>query len=458
MKYLSTRNSKIRKNFKEVVMRGLSLEGGLYLPESWPKVSLNNLKNLQYDEVAFEIISPYCDDSISEESLRGILTNTYKKFHHPKTAPLLSLTKNKHILELFYGPTFAFKDYALQFLGNIFEYFLKEEKKQTIIIGATSGDTGSAAIEACKNKGNMKLFILYPHNKISEVQRRQMTSVNDLNSHCLAIKGNFDDCQKIIKNLFVDKDLLLKTNISAVNSINWLRIIAQTVYFYWASLQLEENIGKLNFIVPSGNFGNVYAASVAKRMGLPINKLYVATNSNDILHRIINNGDMSIKEVQKTHSPSMDIQISSNFERQLFESVGCDSDKNNLIMNEFIHKGNFQLDQNTINNLRENYISSKVDDEATLKTIKYYYDNYKYLADPHTATGLSILDKIDTSEEHYISLACAHSSKFSDALTKSIGKKPDYPDSLKNIFEEEENFTILDNDINIIKKYITDFL
>ena len=458
MKYLSTRNSKLRKNFKEVVMHGLSADGGLYLPESWPKVGLNNLKNLQYDEVAFEIIFPYCNDSISEESLRSILINTYKKFHHPKTAPLISLTKNKHILELFYGPTFAFKDYALQFLGNIFEYFLKEEQKQTIIIGATSGDTGSAAIEACKNKSNMKLFILYPHNKISEVQRRQMTSVKDLNTHCLAIKGNFDECQKIIKNLFVDKDLLLKTNIAAVNSINWLRIIAQTVYFYWASLQIEENLGRLNFIVPSGNFGNVYAASVAKRMGLPINKLHVVTNSNDILHRVIDSGDMTIREVQKTYSPSMDIQISSNFERQLFESVGCDSNKNNLIMNEFIGNGSFKLDQDAINHLKENYISSTVDDKTTLKTIKYYYDNYQYLSDPHTATGLSILDKIDLSEEHYISLACAHPSKFSEALIKSIGKEPEYPDSLKNIFEEKENFTILDNDINKIKKYITKFI
>ena len=300
--------------------------------------------------------------------------------------------------------------------------------------------------------------MLYPHEKISEVQRRQMTTVCESNIHCLATKGNFDDCQKILKNLFTDSDLLKKTNVAAVNSINWLRIIAQTVYYYWAALQLQDDFKKINFIIPSGNFGNVYAASVAKRMGLEIGKLHIATNSNDILHRIILNGDMSLQSVKKTQSPSMDIQISSNFERQLFESIGSDSAKVNLIMQEFSNTGKCELDKETVNHLSGYYISSSVDDKTTLKTIKYFYDTYKYVADPHTATGLNVLRSIEKIEEPCISLACAHPSKFSSAIVESIGKHPEYPDSLKNIFEKEEKFTILDNNINDVKKYILSYL
>ncbi len=454
MEYLSTRNSKLNKNFKDIVMEGLSMDGGLYMPREWPKVSLNDLKNLQYDEVAFEVMYPYCNESISEEFLRLIIKKTYKSFHHVKTAPLISLGDQKFVLELFYGPTFAFKDYALQFLGHLFEHFLKNEKKQISVIGATSGDTGSAAIDACKLKKNINLFMLFPHNKISEVQRKQMTTVKDKNIHCLAVEGNFDDCQKIIKNLFSDKDLRKQTHLAAVNSINWARIIAQTVYYYWAALQLTKDFTKLNFIVPSGNFGNIYAANVAKKMGLNIDKLYIATNSNDILHRTISKGDMSIQKVKKTYSPSMDIQISSNFERQLFESMDYDSAKLNNLMDEFLDKGSFDLSQEVIKKLKVLYHSNAVNDEDILKNIKYYYSKYNYLADPHTATGLSLLKKIKEASDPYISLACAHPSKFSSAIKKAIGKEPEYPDSLKNIFEKEEKFTILKNDIKKIKNYI----
>ncbi len=454
MEYFSTRNSNLNKNFKDIVMEGLSIDGGLYMPREWPKVALHSLKNLQYDEVAFEVIHPYCNESISEESLRSVIKNTYKSFHHLKTAPLTSLEDNKLILELFYGPTFAFKDYALQFLGNLFEHFLKNEKKQISIIGATSGDTGSAAIDACKFKKNINLFMLFPHNKISEVQRKQMTTVIDKNIHCLAVEGNFDDCQKIIKNLFADKDLRKQTNLAAVNSINWARIIAQTVYYYWAALQLTKDFSKLNFIVPSGNFGNIYAANVAKKMGLNIDKLFIATNSNDILHRTISKGDMSIQKVRKTYSPSMDIQISSNFERQLFESMDYDSEKLSNLMDEFLNKGSYGLSREIIKKLKNLYISNVVSDQDILKTIKYYYNKYKYLADPHTATGLSLLKKIKDTSDPHISLACAHPSKFSSAIKKAIGKEPEYPDSLKNIFEKKEKFTILKNDIKKIKSYI----
>ena len=453
MKYYSTRNNKIEKNFQDIVMGGLSPDKGLYLPKSWPKVNYQNLKGLNYDDLAFEIIYPFCTKDINEEDLRNILNITYKKFHHPKTAPLIKIDENKYILELFYGPTFAFKDYALQFLGNLFEYFLNKEQKNLTIIGATSGDTGSAAIEACRLKKNIDLFILYPHNKISEVQRRQMTTVKDNNIHTIALKGNFDDCQKIVKNLFVDRDLMSKTRIGAVNSINWARIVSQSVYYYWAILQLKE-VNRINFIVPSGNFGNVYAGHIATKMGLPIDRLHVVTNANDILYRSITNGRMKLKNVKKTYSPSMDIQISSNFERQLFESVNCDSNILKFIMDNFLNKGEYNLDKDVVEELSKNYSAYSVNDKEILNTIKQYFDKYKYLADPHTATGLNILEKISNKNSIYISLACAHPSKFSEAIVKATKKEPLIPDTLKNIFEKKEKITILNNNLNDIKEYI----
>ena len=435
-------------------MEGMPFDGGLYVPEIWPKVNVKNLRELKYADLAFEIIYPYCSDSISHEDLRNILDNTYKEFHHPKTAPLIDIGENKYILELFYGPTFAFKDYALQFLGKLFQFLLNKEGKKVVIIGATSGDTGSAAIDAFKLKSNIDIFILYPHEKVSEVQRRQMTTVVESNVHTIAVRGDFDDCQKIIKKIFLDKELLSKTNIGTVNSINWARIIAQVVYYYWSFLQIPNNINKINFIVPTGNFGNVFAGYVAKKMGLPIEKLHLVTNENDILHRTISSGEMTIKDLRKTYSPSMDIQISSNFERQLFESLDRDSKKLNLIMNSFIEQGSYKLDSNIVNSLKKIYNSYSVTDTEILETIKLYNNKYKYLADPHTATGLNVLERNDNRNCPFVSLACAHPVKFSKVIKKAINKEVDYPDSIKNIFEKEEKFTILDNNITDIKNYI----
>ena len=454
MKYFSTRNTKIEKNFSEIIMQGLAKDGGLYMPSEWPKVDINNLKEFDYSDLAFEVISPYCNDSIPQEELRKIINNTYKIFHHPKVAPVIDITNNKHILELFYGPTFAFKDYALQFIANLFEYFINKESTNLTIIGATSGDTGSAAIEACKLKKNINVFILHPYEKISDVQRRQMTTIIEPNIYNIAIKGNFDDCQNIIKNLFMNEDLLSKTKLSTINSINWARIIAQSVYYYWAVLHLKGGMNKIDFIVPTGNFGNVFAGMVAKKMGLPINKLHVVSNSNDILHRTVSKGDMSIQKVVKTLSPSMDIQISSNFERQLFDSLKFESKRLPEIMRKFSIDGKYQLEQTIIDNLSEHYDSYVVDDKKILNTINLFYKKYHYISDPHTATALSILDKMNDENSHFISLACAHPSKFENAIIDSIGIKPDFPDSLKNIFDKEEKFTILENDKTVIKEYI----
>jgi len=449
--YLSTRNNQLNETFLNILFKGLSKDRGLFLPSEWPSISLQNLKKKSYEEVAHSIIYPYVKDDISDSDLQFILNTTYKNFDHKKIAPLINIDQNKYILELFYGPTFAFKDYALQFLGNLFSYLLKGEKKKITVLGATSGDTGSAAINAFKGKEDIDVFILHPHNKVSEVQRRQMTTVTENNIHNFAIQGTFDDCQRIVKELFVDEEIQSKTSLTAVNSINWIRIIAQTVYYFWAFIQLNEE--KVNFIVPSGNFGNIFSARVAKYMGLPINELHIVTNANDILHRSISTGKMKILKVKQTHSPSMDIQISSNFERQIFESSFRDSDLINDLMVSFSQNGEETLPNHIVKDMQSIYKTHSVTDSEVLQTIKEFNKKYDYLSDPHTATGLNILNKLNTKVPN-ISLACAHPAKFKNAIFEAINKEPPIPIILKKIFDKEEKMTILDNEKQLVKKEI----
>tara|TARA_B100000427_G_scaffold326222_1_gene334473 strand:- start:244 stop:1611 length:1368 start_codon:yes stop_codon:yes gene_type:complete len=451
MKYLSTRNSAIRESFSNVLFQGLSKEGGLFLPESWPNIDIKNLKGKSYNDVAFNVINPFLDDDISREDIFKIIFNTYDNFNHPNIAPLVEISEKKYILELFYGPTFAFKDYALQLLGNLFYYFIEKLNKEITVLGATSGDTGSAAINAFKDKNNINIFILHPHNKISEVQRKQMTTVLNKNVFNIAIEGNFDDCQKIVKDLFVDKEMQKKTSLTAINSINWARLIAQTVYYFWAYLQSEEE--RISFIVPSGNFGNIFSARVAKHMGLPIDKLHIATNLNDSLHRSISEGKMNVNHVVETFSPSMDIQISSNFERQIFESLNGKSEEVIKVMTDLQKHNNYQFNLNTIKKFQKIYNSTSVSNEDTLKTISFFKKKYNYLADPHTATGLYVLERLET-DVPLISLACAHPAKFGLAIKQAIGSEPSSPSSLKNIFDKEEKMTILPNTTDTIKNFI----
>ena len=293
MKYLSTRNNNLDLSFFEILFQGLSKDGGLFLPHEWPSIDVSVLKNKTYQEVALEVIYPYVFSEISKNDLKKIIDDSYQSFSHSKIAPVTTIDQNKYILELFYGPTFAFKDYALQFLGNLFTYALPQASKKLTVLGATSGDTGSAAIHAFRGKQDINVFILHPHNRVSEVQRRQMTAVQDENIFNIAIKGNFDDCQKIVKELFIDNDLQQQTSLTAINSINWARLMAQVVYYFWAYLQVDQK--EINFIVPSGNFGNVFSARVAKKMGLPIDQLHITTNQNDILHSSISQGLMKKK-------------------------------------------------------------------------------------------------------------------------------------------------------------------
>ncbi len=451
MKYLSTQNNQLNETFLNILSDGLSKEGGLYLPSKWPKIDVNSLRNKSYEEVALDIIHPYVENEITKSDLSQIIHLAYKKFNHPKIAPLVNIQKNKHILELFHGPTLAFKDYALQFLGELFSYVVKEERKKMTVLGATSGDTGSAAIEAFKDNEDINVFILHPKNKISEVQRKQMTSVLNKNIFNVAIDGTFDDCQKIVKKLFVDKKLQEKTSLIAINSINWARLMAQTVYYFWAYLQLNEE--QISFIVPSGNFGNVFSARVAKFMGLPINELHVATNQNDILNKIISLGYMEINEVHQTYSPSMDIQISSNFERQIFESVQRDSLKVSKIMKELKDKKKYVFENHVHKNIKEIYNSTSINNEETIETIRIFKEKYDYLIDPHTATGLNILDKIEANHP-YVSLACAHPAKFGDVIKIALGEEPPFPKNLENIFDKEEKMIILPNSSKDIKSLI----
>ena len=451
MKYLSTRNNNLDFSFFEILFQGLSKDGGLFLPHEWPLLDINSLKNKTYEELAIEVIHPYVSDEISKNDLKKIIDDSYKHFSNPKIAPVTRIEQNKYILELFYGPTFAFKDYALQFLGNLFTYALPKASKKLTVLGATSGDTGSAAIHAFRGKQDINVFILHPHNRVSDVQRRQMTTVQDDNIFNIAIKGNFDDCQKIVKELFVDDELQQHTSLTAINSINWARLMAQVVYYFWAYLQIDEQ--EINFIVPSGNFGNVFSANVAKKMGLPINQLHITTNQNDILHSSIKNGLMKKNVVTQTYSPSMDIQVSSNFERQLFESSGRDSKTINNIFHEFSKNNFYRFDKKIQHDLQSNYSTTAVSNDETLNAIKQIKQKYNYLADPHTSTGLYALLEKDANLP-WVSLACAHPAKFGNAIEKATGEPPVLPKDLSKLFDKEEKMTILDNNKDILKSLI----
>ena len=451
MKYLSTRNNNLDFSFFEILFQGLSKDGGLFLPHEWPLLDINSLKNKTYEELAIEVIHPYVSDEISKNDLKKIIDDSYKHFSNPKIAPVTRIEQNKYILELFYGPTFAFKDYALQFLGNLFTYALPKASKKLTVLGATSGDTGSAAIHAFRGKQDINVFILHPHNRVSDVQRRQMTTVQDDNIFNIAIKGNFDDCQKIVKELFIDDELQQHTSLTAINSINWARLMAQVVYYFWAYLQIDEQ--EINFIVPSGNFGNVFSANVAKKMGLPIKQLHITTNQNDILHSSIKNGLMKKNVVTQTYSPSMDIQVSSNFERQLFESSGRDSKTINNIFHEFSKNNLYRFDKRIQHDLQSSYSTTAVSNDETLNAIKQIKQKYNYLADPHTSTGLHALLEKDANLP-WVSLACAHPAKFGNAIEKATGEPPVLPKDLSKLFDKEEKMTILDNNKEVLKSLI----
>ena len=455
MRYVSTRNNNKDYSFKEVFLKGLADDGGLFIPKSLFKFSdkeLNSLKELNYQDLAKEIIQPFVKDFINQSDLSQIINKSYSAFRKKNVIDLIQIGDRK-ILELFHGPTLAFKDVAMQLLGNFYEYYLESENKKINIVVATSGDTGAAAIEAIKGKKNINIFVLHPQDRVSSVQRKLMTTVKEKNVFNLAIKGNFDDCQNLVKSMFADQDFSNSINMSGVNSINWARIIAQAVYYFYTYFLLDSKDQNINFSVPTGNFGDVYAGYLAKKMGLPINKLIVATNENDILHRAISKGSYEAHKVSETNSPSMDIQIASNFERLIYDINESNDLITNKIMKGIKETGKYQIGESELNKIKLNFLSSSINQEEVLKIIKNVYDNYKIMLDPHTAIGYGAFEKVNIDGVNVV-LATAHPCKFPKAILEATGVKEELPEELKFILDEQENYDIIENNLYKVKQHI----
>ncbi len=463
MKYISTRGNAPELNFEQVLLTGLASDGGLYVPESLPKFSADQIAGwagLAYHELAFEVISPFVGDCIPENDLKAILADTYKGFSHPAIAPLIQLDRNEWILELFQGPTLAFKDFALQLLGRLLDYFLKKRNQRVVIMGATSGDTGSAAIEGCRSCDNIDIFILHPNNRVSEVQRRQMTTVLEDNVYNIAIEGNFDDCQDIVKASFRDQSFLPDgMQLVAVNSINWARIMAQIVYYFYAGLSLGSPAKTMAFSVPTGNFGDIFAGYLAKEMGLPISQLVIATNKNNVLHRVMTDSVYARTELHQTLSPSMDISVSSNFERLMFDLYDRDGDCIRNLMETF-NSESIALNDNAMASARALFSSASVDDASTCEIIAKTFNDIGYLLDPHSATGVGAGRVCNRNpEQPMVVLATAHPAKFPDAIEQSsIGVEAKMPAHLSDLLEREERFTVLPCDKAVVNTFMFDQL
>jgi len=402
--------------------------------------------------LAKEIIQPFVKDFINQSDLSQIINKSYSAFRKKNVIDLIQIGDRK-ILELFHGPTLAFKDVAMQLLGNFYEYYLESENKKINIVVATSGDTGAAAIEAIKGKKNINIFVLHPQDRVSSVQRKLMTTVKEKNVFNLAIKGNFDDCQNLVKSMFADQDFSNSINMSGVNSINWARIIAQAVYYFYTYFLLDSKDQNINFSVPTGNFGDVYAGYLAKKMGLPINKLIVATNENDILHRAISKGSYEAHKVSETNSPSMDIQIASNFERLIYDINESNDLITNKIMKGIKETGKYQIGESELNKIKLNFLSSSINQEEVLKIIKNVYDNYKIMLDPHTAIGYGAFEKVNIDGVNVV-LATAHPCKFPKAILEATGVNEELPEELKFILDEQENYDIIENNLYKVKQHI----
>ncbi len=459
MKYVSTRGKAPVLDFEEVLLTGLASDGGLYLPESLPQFSAAQLadwRSLSYPELAIEIIEPFLGGAISRESLGEIVSDSYREFAHPAVAPLIQTGHNEWVLELFQGPTLAFKDFALQLLGRLLDHILKQRDQRVVVLGATSGDTGSAAIAGCRSCDNVDIFILHPHNRVSEVQRRQMTTVLADNVHNIAIEGSFDDCQAIVKQGFRDQSFLPSgRQLVAVNSINWARIMAQIVYYVYAALALGAPSRPVAFSVPTGNFGDIYAGYLASRMGLPVEQLLIATNKNDVMHNVLVKGVYHRQALHHTLSPSMDISVSSNFERLLFDLYDRDGAAIAGLMEKFEADG-ITLEETAISRMRALFGSGAIDDSQTCETIATVYQESTYLLDPHSATGLATARQAELpADVPVVCLATAHPAKFSEAITRAgIGVSAQLPASMSDLLEREEAYSVLPNKQQAVNEFI----
>lgn len=458
MKYISTRGRAPALNFEEVLLTGLASDGGLYVPESYPQFSAEEIASwsgLSYSDIAIKVISPFVAGCIPQAELENIIRETYSVFRHPSVTPLVQLDSNEWVLELFHGPTLAFKDVALQLLGRLLDAVLAKRKERVVIMGATSGDTGSAAIEGCRRCENIDIFILHPHQRVSDVQRRQMTTVLAPNIHNIAVQGNFDDCQQMVKDSFADQSFLQGKPLVAVNSINWARIMAQVVYYFYAAVQLGSPHRALQFSVPTGNFGDIFAGYVAKRMGLPVAQLIIATNRNDILHRFMSGNRLEKTALMHTLSPSMDIMISSNFERMLFELHDRDGAAIAKLMDDF-KTAPIAIDAARFEKARALFASFAVDDEQTCKTIADVLRSSEYLLDPHSAIGVEAARRCRASRDlPVVTLATAHPAKFPEAVRKAgYPQDPALPLHMQDLFTREERCTVLPKDLQAVQQFM----
>jgi threonine synthase len=462
MNYISTRGQVAPIGFIDAILMGLADDGGLLIPEHIPQLSEETLKQwqkLSYQELALEIFSLYVDNEIPREDLKKMVDDSYSTFRHEEVTPLCRVNNNLHVLELFHGPTFAFKDIALQFLGNLYSYVSRKTDSIIHILGATSGDTGASAIEGVRGKEGIRICILHPHQKVSKVQELQMTTVDDANVLNLSVEGTFDDCQRIIKELFADVGFKHQYHLRAINSINIARILAQTVYYFYAYFRLANQgqaAGNVNFSVPTGNFGDIFAGYLARKMGLPINKLILATNENNILARFVNEGVYQPGDFRGTHSPSMDIQVASNFERYLYYLYGEDAATVTSLMAQFKAEGRITVPADVLKRVQADFAACSVENEACLNTISEYHKQYDYLLDPHTACGVAASDALTADGEVTVALSTAHPAKFDEAIRlRSI--KQTYPPQIKALFDKPQFQKVVGGTNEAIKEQLLRF-
>ncbi len=461
MQYISTRGNAPILNFEQATLAGLAADGGLYLPRAWPAFSaqeIRELRGLEYPQLASRIIARFSGDCLAADTLERLSADAYGNFSHPQVAPLKQLDDSLYAMELFHGPTLAFKDFALQFLGRLFGHFLDRRGQTCTIIGATSGDTGSAAIEAVRGLDAVTLYMLHPHGRVSEVQRRQMTTVADPNIHNLAVDGDFDDCQNLVKGMFNDAGFRERHALAAVNSINWARIAAQTVYYFYAALKLGAPERAVNFAVPTGNFGNVFAGYAAREMGLPVRHLIIGSNSNDILTRFFESGRMARRNINATISPSMDIQISSNFERYLFELLDRDHAQVRERMARFAARGEFSVSREARQKAAALFRARRFSDAETRAQIKQVYEQTGEFLDPHSAIGVAaaraVAQEFPETDTPTIALGTAHPAKFADAVAEACGAEVALPEALRGIMQREEKMLRVANDPEAVKAVI----
>jgi threonine synthase len=458
MQYVSTRGSAPTLDFEGATLAGLASDGGLYLPREWPRLTLDEIRDmrgLSYAELAARIMQPFVAGSLTQDEIEALCETVYGDFGHAAVTPLVQLNEQHWLLELFHGPTLAFKDVALQMLGHLFETFLERRDERLTIVGATSGDTGSAAINAVAGRERTEIFMLHPNGRVSDVQRRQMTTVRAPNVHNLAIDGSFDDAQRHVKRMFSDEVVTRTLNLGAVNSINWARLMAQVVYYFYSALQLGGPDRKIAYSVPTGNFGDVFAGYVAAQMGLPIERLIVATNVNDILHRALSDGDYSAGGVTPTITPSMDIQVSSNFERLLFDCGGRDGPAMAAQMRTFDEASAMQLTNSQREGAAALFSSGRADQDETARALQWAYRNAAQVIDPHTGVGLHASLEADIAPGvPIVTLATAHPAKFRDAVERAIGVRPSLPPRVGDLFGREESFTELGGNYETSRDFV----